>query len=63
METWSVLLALIVLVGDVLAIVQVWRSRIEVGRKIIWSLVILLLPVVGLVMWFVAAGHFAKVRL
>jgi len=62
-ETWSVLLALIVLVGDVLAIVQVWRSRIEVGRKIIWSLVILLLPVVGLVMWFVAAGHFAKVRL
>lgn len=63
METWSVLLAVVVLVGDVLAIVQVWRSRIEVGRKIIWSLVILLLPVVGLVMWFVAAGHFAKVRL
>lgn len=63
METWSVLLALIVLVGDVLAIVQVWRSRIEVGRKVIWSLVIVLLPVVGLIMWFVAAGHFAKVRL
>lgn len=63
METWSVLLAVVVLVGDVLAIVQVWRSRIEVGRKIIWSLVILLLPVVGLVMWFVAAGHFAKVTL
>nr|WP_219853084.1 PLDc N-terminal domain-containing protein [Stutzerimonas stutzeri] len=57
------MLALIVLIGDALAIVQVWRSRIEVGRKIIWSLVIVLLPVVGLVMWFVAAGHFAKVRL
>ncbi|MBC8648421.1 hypothetical protein GYM54_01535 [Pseudomonas sp. MTM4] len=63
METWSALLAVVVLVGDVLAIVQVWRSRIEVGRKIIWSLVIVLLPVVGLIMWFVAAGHFAKVRL
>ncbi|MCQ4307836.1 PLDc N-terminal domain-containing protein [Pseudomonas stutzeri] len=63
METWSALLAVVVLVGDVLAIVQVWRSRIEVGRKIIWSLVILLLPVVGLIMWFVAAGHRAKVRL
>jgi len=62
-ETWSTLLALIVLAADLLAIFQVWRSRIEVGRKIIWSLVILLLPVVGLVMWFVAAGHFAKVRL
>ncbi|NKQ10791.1 PLDc N-terminal domain-containing protein [Pseudomonas sp. SST3] len=63
METWSALLALIVLVSDVVAIVQVWRTRIEVGRKIIWSLVIVLLPVVGLIMWFIAAGHFAKVRL
>jgi hypothetical protein len=62
-ETWSALLALIVLVADVVAIVQVWRTRIEVGRKIIWSLVIVLLPVVGLIMWFIAAGHFAKVRL
>nr|WP_178114054.1 PLDc N-terminal domain-containing protein [Pseudomonas sp. SST3] len=57
------MLALIVLVSDVVAIVQVWRTRIEVGRKIIWSLVIVLLPVVGLIMWFIAAGHFAKVRL
>lgn len=63
METWSTLLAVVVLIADLLAIFQVWRSRVEVGRKIIWSLVIALLPVVGLVMWFVAAGHFAKVRL
>ena len=63
METWSTLLALIVLVANLVAIVQIWRSRIEVGRKIIWSLVVVLLPVVGLNMWFVAAGHFAKVRL
>lgn len=63
MENWSTLLALIVLVADALAIFQVWRSRIEIGRKIIWSLVVLLLPVVGLIMWFVAAGHLAKVRL
>ena len=51
METWSTVLGLVVLAADVLAIVQVWRSRIEVGRKIIWSLVIVLLPVVGLIMW------------
>lgn len=63
MEAWSTVLALVVLVADVLAIVQVWRSCIEAGRKIIWSLVIVLLPVVGLVMWFMAAGRHAKVRL
>lgn len=63
METWSTVLGLVVLAADVLAIVQVWRSRIEVGRKIIWSLVIVLLPVVGLIMWCLAATHVAKVRL
>lgn len=63
MEAWSTLLALIVLAADVVAIVQIWRSRIEVGRKIIWSLVVALLPVVGLIMWFIAAGQIAKVRL
>jgi len=62
-EIWSALLAFIVIAADVFAIVQVWRTRIETGRKIIWSLVIVLLPVVGLIMWLVAAGHLAKVRL
>lgn len=63
MENLSTILAILVLALDLLAIVQVWRTRIETGRKIIWSLVILLLPVVGLVMWFVAASHAGKVRL
>ena len=40
---------------------QVESASVE-GRKIIWSLVIVLLPVVGLVMWFVAAGTFAKAK-
>nr|WP_272891730.1 PLD nuclease N-terminal domain-containing protein [Stutzerimonas stutzeri] len=56
-------MALIVLVADIVAIIQVCRSRIEAGRKIIWSLVIVLVPVVGLIMWFLAAGRNAKVRL
>ena len=48
MESLSAPLALVVLVLDVLAIAHVWRSPIEAGRKIIWTLVIVLLPVVGL---------------
>lgn len=63
MEMLSGILALVVLVLDVAAIIHVWRSRIETGRKIIWSLVIVLLPVVGLVMWFVAGASHAKARL
>ena len=51
MESLSAPLALVVLVLDVLAIAHVWRSPIEAGRKIIWTLVIVLLPVVGLIIW------------
>ena len=57
------ILVVLILLLDVLAIVQVWRTRIETGRKIIWSLVIALLPVVGLIMWFVAMSRIGKVRL
>jgi len=63
MESLSGPLAIVVLVLDVLTIAYVWRSRIEVGRKVVWSCVILLLPVVGLIMWAVAAGPFGKARL
>lgn len=63
MESLSGPFAILVLVLDILAIVQVWRSSIEVGRKVIWSLVIVLLPVVGLIMWTAAAGPFGKARL
>lgn len=63
MDDLSRLLTIAVLILDVLAIAQVWRTRIEIGRKIIWSLVIALLPVVGLIMWFVAMSRIGKVRL
>ncbi|AHY42628.1 hypothetical protein CXK93_08955 [Stutzerimonas decontaminans] len=63
MESLSGPLAIVVLVLDVLAIAYVWRSRIEIGRKVVWSFVILLLPVVGLIMWAAAAGPFGKARL
>ncbi|MFC3609585.1 PLDc N-terminal domain-containing protein [Stutzerimonas tarimensis] len=56
-------LAYLVIVLDVLAIVHVCMSRIGTGRKVVWSLVIILLPVVGLVMWVMAAMHYKKVRL
>lgn len=62
-ETLSGILAVIVVVLDLVAIVQVLRTRIEAGRKIIWCLVIVLLPVVGLIMWFIAAEARARARL
>ncbi|MCW3148251.1 PLDc N-terminal domain-containing protein [Stutzerimonas stutzeri] len=63
MDSLSGPLAVAVALLDLIAIVHVWCSRIELGRKIVWSLVILLLPVVGVVMWAAAVWPFGKARL
>ncbi len=46
------LLGLIHLVLIVYAIVKIVQSRAGTGSKVVWIVVILLLPVLGLILWF-----------
>lgn len=46
------LLGLILLVLNVYAIVKIVQSGATTGAKVIWIVVILLLPLVGLLLWF-----------
>lgn len=46
--------ALIILVADIYAIVMILQSSARSIEKLIWALVILLLPLIGLVIWFFA---------
>lgn len=46
------LLGLIILVLDVYAIVKTLQSSADTGTKVIWVVVILVLPVLGLLLWF-----------
>lgn len=46
------ILGLLILALDIWALISVWGSGSSVGGKIIWSLVILILPVIGLLLWF-----------
>ena len=48
------LLGLIVLLADLYAIYQVLTSRASTLAKIIWTIVIIALPVIGLLIWLVA---------
>ena len=48
------LLGLIVLLADLYAIYQVLTSRASTLAKIIWTIVIIALPVLGLLIWLVA---------
>ncbi len=53
---------LIILALDIWAILNVIKSSAETGMKIIWVLLILFLPVLGLIIWAVA-GPRGNVRI
>lgn len=46
------LLGAVIFVADIWAIVKTLQSPATPGIKILWVLIIFLLPVVGLIIWF-----------
>ncbi|MCB1679365.1 MAG: PLDc_N domain-containing protein [Halioglobus sp.] len=48
------ILGLVVLILDIWAIVRIVGSSASAGAKILWSLLILVLPVIGLIVWYFA---------
>lgn len=45
---------LLLLIADVWAIVSTVQSNVSTGSKVLWIVLILLLPLVGLIIWFFA---------
>ena len=60
--TLSGLLSLVILALDIWAIINVFKSGAETGIKILWVLLIVFLPVLGLIIWALA-GPRGNVRL
>lgn len=50
-SSYSGIFGLIVLVADVYAIVKTVQSNASTGAKVLWIVVILLLPVLGFILW------------
>lgn len=42
---------LLVLIADIWAIVNVFQSSASTGKKVVWIVLILLLPILGLILW------------
>ncbi len=61
-STFNGLVGLIILALDIWAIINVLKSSAETGMKVLWVLLILLLPVLGLIIWAIA-GPRGNVRL
>ncbi|MDP2620202.1 MAG: PLD nuclease N-terminal domain-containing protein [Hyphomicrobiales bacterium] len=48
------LLGLIVLVLDIWAVINVIQSRESTGAKVLWSLLIVVFPIIGFIIWLLA---------
>lgn len=46
------LLGIIIFIADIWAIIKTLQSSASAGTKILWVLIIILLPVIGLILWF-----------
>jgi hypothetical protein len=54
------LFGLLVLIADVWAIVNVVGSHSTTGKKVLWVVMILLLPVLGFIIWYFAGPRSHK---
>jgi hypothetical protein len=53
-STLSGLISLAILALDIWAIINVVKSSAETGMKVLWVLLIVFLPVLGLIIWALA---------
>ena len=43
---------LLILAGDIWAIINIFQSSASNEKKLLWTLVVVLLPLLGLILWF-----------
>jgi hypothetical protein len=54
---WSIL----VLIADIWAIVNIFQSGASTERKVLWTVVVILLPVLGFIAWLIAGPRTGRV--
>ena len=53
-------LGLLLLIADIWAIVNIVQSRASTGAKVLWIVLILILPLLGLIIWLFFGPRSAK---
>ena len=56
------LVGLLILIGDIWAIINVFQSSASNEKKLLWIIVVILLPLLGLILWFFLGPRDGKVR-
>lgn len=50
------ILGIIILVLDIIAIISIVQARIESVMKLVWVILVLALPVIGMALWFIVGN-------
>jgi hypothetical protein len=56
-SVWGIL----VLAGDIWAIINIFQSSASNEKKLLWIIVVVLLPLLGLILWFFLGPRNGKV--
>ncbi len=46
------LLGLLILIGDVWAVINILQSSATNEKKLVWTVVVIVLPLLGLILWY-----------
>jgi hypothetical protein len=63
MTTVSGLGGFILLILDIWALVSIISSSASTGRKVLWSLLVIVLPLVGFILWLFLGPRADKARI
>lgn len=61
MEHYQGILGVLVLVLDIWAIVTTLTSGATVGTKVLWTVLIILLPIIGVILWFLLGPRAGRI--
>ena len=54
MSSTNGILGFILLLADIFAIIKIANSSESIGIKILWIAIVFILPLIGLIIWFLA---------
>jgi len=57
----SGIIGLLILIADIFAIIKIAQSSADTGAKLLWILGVLVFPVLGLIVWYLAGPGGKKV--
>jgi len=46
------IVGVLILIGDIWALINILQSSVGNDKKLLWVVVVVLLPVIGLILWF-----------